>query len=163
MVEEPMTVATYTNLMEAHLAVLFLEERGIRAHLEDENLSQWVWYLTRAVGGIKLCVPRDDFEEAARLLSQQAQKLASQRESESLAEKRHRIHLENPRRALCAAYLSLLCPPLAFWSLWIVAKEANPGNGEEWSAGDRSALNFAALWSIGIVVAFTLILLPDLS
>jgi hypothetical protein len=62
------TVATFDNLMEAELARGYLEREGLRCCLADAELVNTNWYLSAAMGGIKLQVARADFLTAERLM-----------------------------------------------------------------------------------------------
>ena len=50
------TVATFDNMPEAHIAMGRLKTEGIPCRLADENLVQTDWLYNIAVGGIKLQV-----------------------------------------------------------------------------------------------------------
>ena len=63
------TVARFLDTTPADLACACLAGEGVDAHLDDENVSCWLPYLSAAVGGIKLCVPEGDAERARRLLA----------------------------------------------------------------------------------------------
>ena len=65
-----MTVKTYGGLPEAEVAPSVLEQNGILAHLPDRNVASVAWYLTRAVGGIRLQVPESELESARLLLGE---------------------------------------------------------------------------------------------
>jgi hypothetical protein len=67
--DEPlMTVATFDVLMEAEVARGYLESEGIRCFLADAEMVNTAWYLSGAMGGIKLQVAKSDFLAAERLL-----------------------------------------------------------------------------------------------
>ncbi len=59
------TIAKYSLPEQAHLARIKLEGQGIEAHVADENVIQWHWYLSNAIGGVRLLVAQED-EAAAR-------------------------------------------------------------------------------------------------
>jgi hypothetical protein len=63
-----MTVATFDILMEAELARGYLESEGIRCFLADAEMVNTAWYMSGAMGGIKLQVAKADFLTAERLL-----------------------------------------------------------------------------------------------
>jgi hypothetical protein len=68
-VEEPlMTVATFDSLMEAEMARSYLESEGIPCFLADAEMVNTAWYLSGAMGGIKLQVTKSDFLAAERLM-----------------------------------------------------------------------------------------------
>jgi hypothetical protein len=67
---EPLvTVATFDSLMHAELAHGCLEEEGIRSFITDGEMVNTNWFLSAAVGGIKLQVSRSDFLAAERVLN----------------------------------------------------------------------------------------------
>jgi hypothetical protein len=59
------TVATFDNMPDAHIALGRLRAEGVDGVLADEHLVQTDWLYSIAVGGIKLRVPH---EQAARAL-----------------------------------------------------------------------------------------------
>ena len=63
----------FDNYIDAHIVKGRLEDQGIHCWLKDENLSALIVdpILTNAVsGGIKLMVPKDEFEKAVAILNQ---------------------------------------------------------------------------------------------
>lgn len=62
------TVATFWNPAEAHIARIKLESEEIDCVIVDENLvaTQWLW--ANAIGGIKVQVPEDQVERALGFL-----------------------------------------------------------------------------------------------
>ncbi|HEU4365380.1 MAG TPA: DUF2007 domain-containing protein [Candidatus Krumholzibacteria bacterium] len=54
---EWVTVASFSQPIEAHLARTKLESEGIPCVVGDENLVRVDWLLSNAVGGVKLKVP----------------------------------------------------------------------------------------------------------
>ncbi len=63
------TVATFENIVDAHIALGRLQAEGIPCHLSDENLVQADWLYSIAVGGIKLQVEADFADHARRVLA----------------------------------------------------------------------------------------------
>lgn len=63
------TVATFDNMVDAHIALGRLQAEGIRATLADENLVQTDWLYSIAVGGIKLQVADADAGRARLVLA----------------------------------------------------------------------------------------------
>jgi hypothetical protein len=72
------TVARYTNLLEAHIARGRLESEGITAFIADENIIWANWLLVDAIGGVQLQVPREDCMRARQILSDVADIHASE-------------------------------------------------------------------------------------
>ena len=66
---EPLvTVATFSLPTAAEAQKLLLEHEGIRAFLADDNLVGMNWFLSNAVGGVKLQVAASDAERAREIL-----------------------------------------------------------------------------------------------
>lgn len=66
------TIAHYTNPLEAHIARGRLESEGIEAFVADENIVWANWLLSDAVGGIQLRVAMEDSIRARRILNEVA-------------------------------------------------------------------------------------------
>jgi hypothetical protein len=62
-------LTNYRFIHEAEAAKMFLEEAGIPAVIEDAETVTMDWLLGNAIGYIKVKVPEDRWEEAARILS----------------------------------------------------------------------------------------------
>jgi Putative prokaryotic signal transducing protein len=62
------TVATFSNSLEANLAKQLLEAEGIRSYLANESTVDLAWHLTVAVGWIKLQVHESDASQAKFIL-----------------------------------------------------------------------------------------------
>jgi Putative prokaryotic signal transducing protein len=58
------------DLHEALLAKGVLDSAGIECFLVDDNIVRMDWFISNLVGGIKLCVKREDAEAALDLLEQ---------------------------------------------------------------------------------------------
>ena len=65
------TVATFNKVEDAHLLRMRLENAGIPAVLQDENLVQIDWLLANAVGGVRVQVADEDVAAAHKLLAKQ--------------------------------------------------------------------------------------------
>lgn len=59
---------TYDNYITASMTLARLDEEGITCYLKDEYTVTIDPFLSNAIGGIKLMVFPDDFEEANKLL-----------------------------------------------------------------------------------------------
>jgi hypothetical protein len=70
------TVATFWQSTEAHIARLKLESEEIDCVLIDENLVATDWLYANAVGGIKLRVPEEDAARARQILSERPPAIA---------------------------------------------------------------------------------------
>ena len=64
------TIATFDNQADAHIAKGLLEAEGLSPSLGDSHLVQTDWLYSAALGGIKLQVPAGEAERARQLLSQ---------------------------------------------------------------------------------------------
>ncbi len=62
------TVACFSQPLEARVALTRLEDAGIPAFLADENLVTMNWTWSNAVGGVKLQAREEDATHAMRLL-----------------------------------------------------------------------------------------------
>jgi hypothetical protein len=67
--DELVTIATFDNTIEANLARNQLAAAGIRATLVDEHTVGMNWGLSNAIGGVKLIVREEDYEDASRVLA----------------------------------------------------------------------------------------------
>jgi hypothetical protein len=65
---EWVTVASFSQPIEAHLARTKLESEGIPCVVGDENLVRVDWLLSNAVGGVKLKVPPHAADQAREVL-----------------------------------------------------------------------------------------------
>jgi hypothetical protein len=66
--DELVTVATYDQSIDAHIALGRLAAEGIEAMLFDDQMVQLDWLYSIALGGIKLRVARSDAGAAQRVL-----------------------------------------------------------------------------------------------
>ena len=66
--DEFVTIATYDQTIDAHIALGRLSAEGIEAQLFDDNMVQMDWLYSIAVGGIKLRVARIDAKAAREVL-----------------------------------------------------------------------------------------------
>jgi len=60
---------TFDNYITASITLARLDEEGITCYLKDENTVTIDPFLSNAIGGIKLMVLPDDFDEASALLA----------------------------------------------------------------------------------------------
>ena len=66
--ENWITVLAFTYPVEAHMAQGFLESEGIGTKLKDELTVQVNSFYSNAVGGVKLQVRENDYDEALMIL-----------------------------------------------------------------------------------------------
>lgn len=119
------TVAVFTNSIEATLAQQRLEDEEIAAFLKDEATVNLAWHFTIAVGGIKLLVLQEQTEQAASILAE-----ANQEDySALLEEEEEKPTIPRPstadrlaEQAFRAAVLGLAFLPLQLYSLWLLVR-----------------------------------------
>lgn len=63
------TVASYSQPLEARVALGRLEDEGIPVFLADENVVTMDWTWSNALGGVRLQVPENHAARAADILS----------------------------------------------------------------------------------------------
>lgn len=62
----------FTSVHEALFAKSVLEAAGIEVTLADEHVVSMTWTYSNAVGGVKVLVPEDQFDEARSVLEEDA-------------------------------------------------------------------------------------------
>ena len=63
------TITSFTNYLEAHIAKGRLEAEGIKTFLADKHYISMVWYLSDALGGIRIQVLEKDQDKAQKIIS----------------------------------------------------------------------------------------------
>lgn len=156
--QSPRVVATFSDPIEANLAVGLLESEGIPARLADEATVTTAWHMAVTFGGIKVLVAGDHFEAASQILAS-----AKAKPSESAARAQDALDEESEpannqredaaNRAAKAALLGLLFPPLELYALWLVLgivasrESLQPTfRNRAWFAGILSASVVLAVW-----------------
>lgn len=61
-------VAAFSTPTEAHLVMSRLRSAGIRAVIRDELTVTFDWCLSNAIGGVKIEVPEEDFDDAMAIV-----------------------------------------------------------------------------------------------
>jgi hypothetical protein len=126
MVNNFVTVSTFSSYLDANLAKQLLESQGIPCYLANESTVNMAWHLTVAVGWIKLQVKKTDLEQAKQIL------VASEFEMEDSADE----WLEDDEietiswadatadRAFRTAVIGLLLLflPIQLYSLWLLVR-----------------------------------------
>ncbi|QLE55354.1 putative signal transducing protein [Nostoc sp. TCL26-01] len=121
------TVATFSNYIDANLAKQLLESQGIQCYLANESLVNLAWHLTVAVGWIKLQVNPQDIDLAKTLLT--ADNFEVQTSVDESLPDDEADDLETPSwadktadRAFRAAVISLIVIflPIQLYSLWLL-------------------------------------------
>jgi hypothetical protein len=64
------TIRRFTGLPEALLAKGSLESAGIECFLADDNYVRMDWFISNAIGGVKLRVKPEDVDAANEILDQ---------------------------------------------------------------------------------------------
>ncbi len=63
------TVSSYDDVLEAHLAGICLEDAGIPSYVADANVVNTYWLYTLAVGGMKIQVEEQNLPKALQVLA----------------------------------------------------------------------------------------------
>ena len=119
------TIATFQTPPPAHLALGLLREAGIEAMLRNENIVAGAWDLGQATRGVEVRVSRDDALRARALVEQAkfrggvAGDLGSDDEDDGRTPQ-ERQDSAMADRAVSAAALGIVFPPLQLYSLWLL-------------------------------------------
>jgi len=62
------TIATYSKPEEAHILRLRLGAGDVEAFVQDENTIQVDWFLSNAIGGVRVQIDDGDMERAREIL-----------------------------------------------------------------------------------------------
>lgn len=122
------TVATFTNSLEANLAKQHLEAGGVRCFLRDESTVDVAWHLSVAVGWIKLQVSPADLDLAKSILTATALDYPEMADADLPEEDEEIIQVswadKTADRAFVAAVISLIFPflPVQIYSLWLLIR-----------------------------------------
>jgi hypothetical protein len=65
------TIATFTNPLEAHIVRGRLQAEGIETYVAHEHHIWANWFLSTALGGVKLQVRPEDIQQAGEILRQE--------------------------------------------------------------------------------------------
>src|SRR5262245_16711811 len=76
----------YLSLAEADLMRSMLEAAGLEAQVRDEYVAGLSWYYIPAMGGVRLEVPADQWEEAQELLAAEPEPIEQTEEEETYLE-----------------------------------------------------------------------------
>lgn len=79
--DDPVTIATYAYPGEADLKRMLLDQHGIQSLIMDGEVMNLSWFLSNAMGGVKLVVARRDAQRALQLFE----------EHENISEARARV------------------------------------------------------------------------
>jgi len=70
---DPIVLRTFLHVSEALMAKSVLDSAGVHCFLSDDNVIRIDWFLSNALGGVKLWVRPEDFAEAREILDQNPQ------------------------------------------------------------------------------------------
>ncbi len=62
------TAAAFSDTLEAHLAKARIEDEGIACYISDQHIVSADWFLSGAVGGVKVQVAPGDLDAARKIL-----------------------------------------------------------------------------------------------
>jgi hypothetical protein len=65
----PVELRRYRDITEAMIDKSTLDSAGIESFLYDDNLIRMDWFISNAIGGVKLIVAENDAEEALKVLT----------------------------------------------------------------------------------------------
>lgn len=63
------TITSYSEPLEAHIVKGRLEAEGVPAFIANEHHISVAWYLSNALGGVKIQVHKQDHEKAIKIIS----------------------------------------------------------------------------------------------
>jgi hypothetical protein len=81
---KPIVLRKYRDITEAMIDKTTLDSAGIDCVLYDDNLVRLDWFISNAIGGVKLVVPEDSAEEAANVLAEAVQMKQSETDEQNL-------------------------------------------------------------------------------
>ncbi|MBD2194136.1 MULTISPECIES: putative signal transducing protein [Calothrix] len=161
------TVATYSNSLEANLAKQLLEAEGISSYLANESTVDLAWHLTVAVGWIKLQVHEQDAAQAKFILGSSNLEVESAAEGEEMtAEDTDDDDIipvswadQTADRAFKVAVIGLILIflPFQLYSLWLLLRLLVSRTRDRISKNRRwkvitalliNLLNLSILWTI---------------
>lgn len=73
--EKLITIATFSQPIEADLVKSKLESENIECFIADQNVIQWNWLYSNAVGGIKVQVRESDAKRALEVIKSKSEEL----------------------------------------------------------------------------------------
>ena len=154
------TVGTYHDAFQARIDKNLLESEGITSYLLDEFAVGINWNLTQSVGGVKLQVPANQFEQASNFLKTSKELFV---DDEAGVEDEDLVELVSDReekidRAYRGAIVGLLLFPLQLYVSWLLFRVAfTPGE-----ISIRYRIKLAAAVAINIPAILILALLTQL-
>ena len=125
------TIATFSQAIEAHVSKTKLESEGIECFIADENIVNMNWFYSNAVGGVKLQVKEADVKRAIEILHQKPISVdfvtdEAEKEDEGLycpkCNSSDVYYEKFSRRLVFTSWLILGIPFLFFKKKWICQK-----------------------------------------
>lgn len=170
--DELVTIARFSDPFAAQLAHNDLQAAGIKSFLIDQAFTSNVWYLTTAVGGIRLQVAAGYAERAAKILSRESHAHRHEPEADVAEDdfrgddatadedqddepSRLTPREDDARRAFRCSILSLLLPFLGIYTVWLLLKVWI--SHEELSRAMRNRALWAAALSLPVVIELFLL------
>ncbi len=126
---ELVPIATFNTSIEATRAQQILDEQGIESWLQDEAMVNVAWYLTTAIGGIKLIVRENHAKLAIAILEEYQADIDREPLEESPSPTEDSEDESFPelsptartlKQAFRAAVIGLIILPLQLYSLWLL-------------------------------------------
>ena len=161
------SVATFGNSVEAGIAAGALQDHGFDVHVANAELSDMAWYLTNAMGGVKVMVPDHQVQEASAVIEQLRIETSDsdeegndgelEDEGETLGRPAMDVEVD---RGFRAAMLGLLFFPLNFYSVYLLLRIC--WKFDAWSSANRWKWRSAMLMNTLILGLFAMILLSPL-
>ncbi len=63
------TVTAFSKPIEAHMLIARLGGSGVTAFIRDEHIVTLDWFASNAVGGVKVDVADEDYEQALNVIN----------------------------------------------------------------------------------------------
>jgi hypothetical protein len=132
------TVASFREPLQAHLASARLEAEDIECCITDENIVGMYWLYSQAVGGVKLQVRKQDVKKAIQILQAGPYKQKLEVEKNECKKQGHDIccpkchseEIEYEKYSIKAFYLTILF--LGFPTLFRKNKYGCNSCGHRW-------------------------------
>lgn len=169
MSDKLVTIGTFYTVVEATFALNQLEAEGVKAVLADTASVEVMWYLTEAIGGIKLQVMEEDADRAISILDSHDRELVDEGEQrpggavdadfdpepdETWENVYESETDETVDRALRAARLGLIFLPLQVYSIWLLIGILL--DRERLSPANRRGVRTAVILDMLVIVVFAI-------
>ena len=162
------TIARFPTIMEAHLALGVLHERGIDADVRNEMIVSADWTMGAATMGVEVQVPLEDREAATAIVEEMRygegdpaaaeERVANPEDPETVLSRRQNAAEQAARRAAISAVFGILFLPLQLYALYMVTQAHTRSAGAPWtektSRNVRNTLVIQAVVLGALLVAF---------